>query len=238
MTGSTESPVSTRFAVEVAKLYTGPTSRIKARTSKLFIRSQSQIMRALQSFDRGEGKLVPSMSDAHWHAAYVVARHEKVVAQQLAARSIEVFLPLYRTLRYWKNRRAQVELPLFAGYLFVRFPAAERLRVLTVPGVVHIVSFQGVPMVVPDEEIANLRTALQLRRTEPFAYLLGGRRLRINAGPLQGLEGVLVRQKGKTRIIVSVDFIQRSASVELRPEDLQYLHEAESIPNWPDPIHR
>ena len=195
-------------------------------------------MQVMQSF-RGPGTLVSPLGEPHWHAAYVVARHEKTVANQLALRSVESFLPLYRSLRYWKNRRAQVEVPLFPSYLFVRFSADERLRVLTVPGVVHIVTSQGVPVAVPDEEIASLRTALRLRRTEPFPYLATGRRLRIKAGPLQGLEGVVVRQKGQTRIIVSVDFIQRSASVEVRPEDLQCLPETtDPISNWPDRVHR
>jgi hypothetical protein len=100
-------------------------------------------MQLPQSFTGGQGTLVPPAAEAHWLAAYVVARHEKAVAEQLALRAIESFLPLYRSLRYWKNRRAQVELPLFPSYLFVRISGAEGLRVLAVPGVVHIVTFAG-----------------------------------------------------------------------------------------------
>jgi transcription termination/antitermination protein NusG len=197
------------------------------------------MMQLPQSFTGGQGTLVPPAAEAHWLAAYVVARYEKAVAEQLALRAIESFLPLYRSLRYWKNRRAQVELPLFPSYLFVRISGAERLRVLAVPGVVHIVTFLGTPVEVPDEEIASLRAALRSRRTEPFPYLASGRRLQIKAGPLRGLEGVVLRRKGQTRIIVSVDFIKRSASVEVWPEDLQCLQETmDPIPNWPDRLHR
>jgi transcription antitermination factor NusG len=183
------------------------------------------MMEALQPFANGRRAPSPPLRDVRWYAAYVVARHEKAVAGQLALRSVESFLPLYHSVRYWKNRRAQVELPLFPSYLFVRISATERLRVLEVPGVVHIVTFQGTPVAVPDEDIAGLRAALQLRESEPWPYIIAGRRIRIKTGPLQGLEGVVVRQNSQTRIIVSVDFIRRSASVELRPEDLQCLPE-------------
>lgn len=180
-------------------------------------------MHAQQCLSPGVGTLPPTQLEAHWYAAYVVARHEKVVASQLTRRSVEAFLPLYHAVRHWKNRRAHVEFPLFPSYLFVRISAAERLRALEVPGVVHIVSFQGAPVRVPDEEIEKLRMALQLRKSEPHPYLAPGGRIRIKHGPLQGLEGVVMRQNNQTRIIVSVDFIQRSTSVELWPEDLECL---------------
>jgi transcription antitermination factor NusG len=174
---------------------------------------------------QGQGTLLEQPFEAHWYAAYVVARHEKAVAAQLVSRSVESFLPLYHTVHYWKKRRAEVELPVFPSYLFVRVPAAQRLRVLEVPGVVHIVTSHGVPVAMPDEEIERLRTALRLRRSEPYPYLAAGRRVRIHSGPLQGLEGVVLRQNSQTRIIVSVDFIQSSASIEVRPEDLEGLTE-------------
>lgn len=131
-------------------------------------------MQLPRSFTGGQGTLVPPAAEAHWLAAYVVAWHEKAVAEQLALRAVESFLPLYRSLRYGKNRRAQVEPPLFPSYLFVRISGAERLRVLAVPGVVNIVTFQGTPVEVPDEEIASLRAALPSQRTEPFPYLASG----------------------------------------------------------------
>jgi transcription antitermination factor NusG len=196
-------------------------------------------MQVSTPLSQGQGTLLEQPFEANWYVAYVVARHEKAVAGQLVRRSVESFLPLYHTVHYWKKRRAEVELPVFPSYLFVRIPAAERLRVLEVPGVVHIVTCHGAPVALPEEEIENLRTALQLRRSEPCPYLAAGRRVRIHAGPLQGLEGVVLRQNSKTRIIVSVDLIQRSLSIEVRPEDLQDLPEAiTAVSNWPSPTYR
>jgi transcription antitermination factor NusG len=180
-------------------------------------------MQAPQTLGQDQVTLIPPLHETQWCAAYVVARHEKVVADHMARKSVESFLPLYHSVRNWKSRRAQVELPLFPGYLFVRISAAERIRALEVPGVVHIVSFRGKPVAVPAEQIESLRMALQLRKSEPYPYLAAGRRVRIRVGPLQGVEGVVMRHNNQARIIVSVDFIQRSASVELWPEDLECL---------------
>lgn len=182
-----------------------------------------RITQSSQPLGTEQGTLPHPPLENRWCAAYVVARHEKAVADQLARRSVEAFLPLYHSIRNWKNRRAHVELPLFPSYLFIRISAAERIRALEVPGVVHIVSFHGMPVALPDEQIEGLRMALQLRRSEPYPYLAAGWRIRIKTGPLQGLEGVVMRHNSCTRIIVSVDFIQRSTAVELSPSDLETL---------------
>src|SRR5215467_12262037 len=97
---------------------------------------------------------------AHWYAAYTTARHEKVVAQQLAERSVETFLPLYRSLHRWKDRRKLVELALFPSYVFVRIEARDKLRVLQVPGGVSLVSFNGQLVALPEQEIDALRSGL------------------------------------------------------------------------------
>jgi transcription antitermination factor NusG len=199
--------------VEVAKLYLLDTPSTERDTE------------AVQPLVPDQPLLSPTWLEARWCAAYVVARHEKVVAAQLACRSMESFLPLYRAVHHWKHRRANVELPLFPGYLFIRIGPAERVRALEVPGLVHIVSSRGMPVAVPDEQIENLRTALRLRKSEPFPYITAGKRIRIKTGPLQGLEGVVVRHNNQCRIIVSVDFIQRSTSVELWPDDLECMHD-------------
>jgi len=162
----------------------------------------------------------PELHTAQWHVAYVVARHEKAVAQELGRRSVEPFLPLYLAVHYWNKRRAEVELPLFPGYVFVRMAPHERLRVLQVPSIVYLVAFNGLPASVPEEEIEGLRAAVRLRRAQPYPYFSPGDRVRINTGPLKGLEGILVKQKSSSRMIVNVDFIHRSISVELEPNDL------------------
>ena len=129
-----------------------------------------------------------------WFAAYTTTRHEKVVAEHLAQRNIESFLPLYRSLRLWKNGcKVNVELPLFPSYIFVRMERKHRVRVLEIPGVLSLVSAGGKPVPLPEPEMEALRAAIPLIKCEPHPYLVIGERARIKSGPLMGMQGVLLR---------------------------------------------
>ncbi len=97
------------------------------------------------------------LAEPRWYAAYTCAQHEKRVAEQLVERTVEHFLPLYASVRRWKDRRVALELPLFPGYVFVRLALRDRLRVLQVPSVVRLVGFGGLPTALPDEQVEILR---------------------------------------------------------------------------------
>jgi len=156
-----------------------------------------------------------------WYAAHTQPRHEKNVERHLRMREIETYLPLHREVRLWNQRRAEVTIPLFPGYVFVRLYLKDRLKALEHPSVVSFVSFSGRPATLPDTEIQALRNTLAQREAEPYPYLTPGKRVRIRSGPLAGLEGTIVRKKGRLRMIVSVDFLQRSIAVDMEPTDLR-----------------
>jgi transcription antitermination factor NusG len=159
-----------------------------------------------------------------WYAVYTRANHEKCAAEQLRQREIEHFLPLYATVRNWKDRRKRLELPLFPGYIFVRMPLQERLRVLVIPGVVRLVGFDSRPAALPDQEIEALRTVLTRRLyAEPHGYLTIGRRVRVARGALQGMEGVLIRKKGRLRLVLSIELIRQSAMIEVDSADIAVI---------------
>ena len=161
---------------------------------------------------------------AFWFAAYTSARHEKSVAEHLRQREVESFLPLYETLHRWKNGRHRVQLPLVPGYVFVHLALREKLRVLQVPGIVELVSFNGVPAALPDAEIETLRNALSAGLSaQPYAFLRVGSRVEIYRGPLQGLRGILLRRQGQLRVVLSVEMIMRSIVVEVEAADVVVL---------------
>jgi len=163
-----------------------------------------------------------SPTRAHWYAVYANSRHEKVVARQLEQRGIETFLPLYRTWHRWKDRRRQVELALFPSYVFVKIGAQEKLRVLQVSGVVHFVSFNGQLAALPAEDIEGLRARLSGQfKIEPHPYIHTGRRVRVRSGPMEGMEGIVVRRKNRCRVIFSIDLIKRSLAIEVDEADLE-----------------
>lgn len=163
----------------------------------------------------------PSVLEPRWYAAYVCTRHEKRVAAELTARTVEHFLPMYSSVRRWKDRRINLELPLFPGYVFVRLALRERLCVLQIPSVVRLVGFNGLPTALPDEEIEILRSGFRENsRVEPHPFLKVGRRVRIASGPFTGLEGILKKKKSNVRVVVSLDLIQRSVAVDVDAADL------------------
>jgi len=166
----------------------------------------------------------PLATQPFWYAAYTLANHEKKASGEISHRGIETFLPLYRASRRWSDRRVQLELPLFPGYVFVRLALRDRLRVLQVPGVARIVGFGGLPAALPEEQIEALRAGLggQLR-AEPHPYLPIGRRVRIVRGPLCGAEGSLLRKKGVFRVVLSLELIMRSVAVEVDAADVEPL---------------
>ncbi len=168
----------------------------------------------------------PGLPVAHleprWYAAYTCANHEKRVAEQLRERSVEYFLPLYECVRRWKDRRVNLQTPLFPGYIFVRVALRDRLRVLQTPGVVLLVSFAGHPAPLPQEDILAIRNCLSYGLpVEPHPYLRAGRRVQVKCGPLQGLEGMIVRRKNRSRFVLSFELLQRSVAIEMNAMDLQ-----------------
>jgi transcription antitermination factor NusG len=161
-------------------------------------------------------------AERHWFAIRTRSRHEKRILQQLTGRGIQSYLPLYRTVHQWTNRRkADLDLPLFPTYLFIHIAPQERIRTLQVPGVLHLVGPGREPSPLPDAEIESLRAGLRSRRFEPHPYLVAGVRARIIAGPFAGLEGVVLRRKGCLRVVLTVDFIAQSVAVEVDAEELE-----------------
>jgi transcription antitermination factor NusG len=178
----------------------------------------------IESSDRQESRPAASQQEERWYAVYTCANHEKRVAAQLQARSVEHLLPLYSSIRRWKDRRVLVDFPLFPGYVFVRLALCDRLRVLQIPSLVRLVGFGGQPHALADGEIALLRCSLTgATRFAAHPYLRSGSRVRIARGPLRGIEGILVRNKNKFRVVLSIDVIASSASVEVDSTDIERI---------------
>jgi transcription antitermination factor NusG len=156
----------------------------------------------------------------HWFAVYTCTNREKLVASHFASRGIEHFLPLFESVREWSDRRVKLEMPLFPGYLFVYSDLRRRLPILTVPGVVNLVSFAGQPIPLPPDVVPTLREGIKRISAEPYPYLTVGTRVSICSGPLKGLNGILLRRKSGPRVVVSIDAIERSFLADVAADDL------------------
>lgn len=159
--------------------------------------------------------------NSFWWAIYTRHQHEKTVEEILRAKGFEVFLPLYESVRKWKDRRKLLSLPLFPCYVFVRGGLDRRLQVVTTPGV-HMVLTRGEKVaMIPDAEIEAIRRTVEGPfRVEPHPFLRCGERVRVVRGSLEGVEGVLVRKKNLFRLVLSVAMLAQSVALEIDASDV------------------
>ena len=157
-----------------------------------------------------------------WWALYTRHQHEKTVAEMLSAKGFEVFLPLYESVRRWKDRSKKLTLPLFPCYVFLRGGLNRRLQVVTTPGV-HMILFHGEQVaMIPGVEIDAIRKAVEGPfPVEPHPFLKCGERVRVTRGSLLGVEGVLIRKKNLYRLVLSVEMMAKSVSVEIDATDVE-----------------
>jgi transcription antitermination factor NusG len=168
-----------------------------------------------------ESSVISRNTLPRWYAAYTVPRHEKRVAHHFDARGIEHFLPLYRTVRKWKNGlNASVELPLFPNYIFVRIASCSCSHVLGIPGVLSIVGGWK-PTPLPDFEIESLRSGLPRRSAEPHPLMATGEKVRIKAGPFAGMKGVLLCGLNEYKVVLTLEEVMRSVAVEVYADELE-----------------
>ncbi|MGO9269420.1 MAG: UpxY family transcription antiterminator [Terriglobia bacterium] len=150
-----------------------------------------------------------------WHALYTRHQHEKVVAGILTHKGVEVFLPLYTAAHRWKDRTKQLSLPLFPCYVFVRDGLDRQLQILTTPGVFSFVGGSR-PAQIPETDMEALfKMVASSLRVEPHPFLKCGDWVRVKFGPLEGIEGILLRKKNLFRLVLSVEMLQKAVAVEV-----------------------
>jgi transcription antitermination factor NusG len=151
-----------------------------------------------------------------WLALTIRPQHERAVHDGLRQKGLESFLPMYWTTRRWSDRVKRLQLPLFPGYVFCRFDFARRLPVLQTPGVRSVVSFGSEVVPIPDTDLERIQQMIDTGfPVEPLPYLQAGQRVRVNQGPLAGLEGTLSEVRNRWRVVVGLDLLQRSVAVQL-----------------------
>jgi transcriptional antiterminator NusG len=157
-----------------------------------------------------------------WYAIWTRSRHEQVVREQLERKGMEAFLPTITKWSRWKDRKKQIDWPLFPGYCFARFDSTDRLPVLKCTGVVNIVSFDGDIAAIPEQEIDGIRRLVQSDlQFDPCPLIREGMMVEVTHGPLKGVFGRLVRKGAHARLILSVDLIGQAVSVEVDASDVK-----------------
>jgi transcription antitermination factor NusG len=162
-----------------------------------------------------------------WFALQVRTTRELSVAVLLRGRGYTPFLPLYRCRKRWSDRIKVVDAPLFPGYVFCRLDIQNRLPVLMTPGVTQIVGYSRLPAPVDEAEINAIQTVIASGfPNQPWPFLQVGDRVRIERGPLSGLEGILLSIRGSHRLVLSVSLLQRSVALEIDAASVKWLRSA------------
>jgi transcriptional antiterminator NusG len=157
-----------------------------------------------------------------WYAIWTRSRHEQVVRDQLERKGFEAFLPTITKWSRWKDRKKQIEWPLFPGYCFVRFDGIDRLPIVKCDGVVTIVGNEGYPSPIPAHEIDGIRQLIESELAfDPCPLIKEGMMVEVKAGPLKGVVGRLVRKGSRARLVLSVDLIGQAVSVEVDAADVK-----------------
>lgn len=157
-----------------------------------------------------------------WYALRTKSRHEKLVRDQLNKQGIEPLLPTVKRLSQWKDRKKEIEIPLFSGYCFVRFSHEEKSPVQKTIGVVEIVGSGSQPEPIPEPEIEALQCLMaSVLPYDPHPYLHEGMKVEVVRGPLQGVQGILLRKERRHRLVLGVHLIQQAAVVEIDVNDVE-----------------
>jgi transcriptional antiterminator NusG len=165
-----------------------------------------------------------SVEQSYWYAIQTRSRHEKMVRDQLAAKSITHLLPLWRKRSIWKDRVKFIDVPLFSGYLFGYFALQDKVAVLETVGVARLVGINGKAMPIPEEQIAAVRTMMEHRLPcSPHPYLVEGMRVRIKCGLLAGAEGILIEKRQRHRLVISMDIIHQAVAVDVDSAEVEPL---------------
>lgn len=155
-------------------------------------------------------------ANSGWYALYTRHQHEKVIANLLSEKGFEVYLPLQTVAHRWKDRTKQLSLPLFPCYVFICGGLERRFDIVTTPGFHSFVGFGDQPATIPQEEIKAIRQAIASgSEIESYPFLRSGDKVRIRSGPLEGIEGFLVRKKRSVRLVLSVELLEKSVAVEV-----------------------
>ena len=172
-----------------------------------------------------------------WYAVQVKTTHEKRVATLLDYGGFEWFLPVYECRRYWSDRIKRAELPLFPGYIFCRFEPSQRVPILKTPSVTRIVGIGYTPIPISEQEMADIQTVVKSGLSIlPHPFLQVGQRVRIEGGPLQGLEGLIIDLRKRDRLIISITLLQRSVAVQINSGWVAPIHSPGTSKLSPNPF--
>ena len=163
-----------------------------------------------------------SVSALYWYTAYTFPNLEKKVYNEFLRRNVNAYLPLHRVIRQWSDRRKELCVPLFPGYVFIHTDEKRRFDLYGINGFLRFVSFEGRPAIISEEEIMNIRR-IESCEFEVERHLVEGDNVIITNGPFTGIKGKLFLKRGKRRFGVRLNALNRSLSLDISPANIRKI---------------
>lgn len=162
-----------------------------------------------------------------WYAVYTRPRFEKKVCQDLLEQGIEAYLPMIKTMRQWSDRKKMVEIPLFSSYVFVNIGRKHYDLVLQTFGAVKYITFEGKAAAIPAEQIDLLKIIVNSNEKVETTWesRQKGDRVVVTAGSLKGLEGILITDGDRKKVLVRIDSIDQNLTVEVHASLIEAIRE-------------
>jgi transcription antitermination factor NusG len=158
------------------------------------------------------------------------------VAQHLAVRSLEHYLPLFGERSRWTDRTVAIDRPLFPGYVFIRFGPNQRLTVISTPGVLSVVG-NGQDGNIPVHEIERIQIALTKGyQLQPHPRLSVGMRVRVTHGVFAGAEGIVSELRRNCKVVMALSSVGQCFSLEATAEEIEVL-DRDSPQSCAGPFH-
>jgi len=163
-----------------------------------------------------------------WYALYLRSRYEQKTNAELGKKGIESFLPLIELTRIWSDRKKKIKEPLFRGYLFVKTDLHNKTDILQTNGVVRLVGIGEKPSPIPEQQIDWIRMLIEHpAKIQKEKYIGIGQKVRVTAGMFAGLQGFVLKDKGAHKVVVTIESIQQSVSLEIPLEMLEKIENSE-----------
>lgn len=170
------------------------------------------------------------LQDMNWYVVYTRPKTERKVAENITDMGIESYLPMYKVVRQWSDRKQRIDMPLFPNYVFVRVNSLMRTHLFSIKELVRFVSIEQKPVVIREKEIMTIKRVLTGDAdVMPEEYFQEGMRVKIGYGPLAGLEGVILQRSGTTRLIVRIDALMKAFSVSVPTNHAEIIREARQV---------
>ncbi len=173
----------------------------------------------------GPGLSAMDAPTGDWWVLHTRPRQEKAVARDLEALNIVHYLPLVNTIRYYGRRKMQVELPLFAGYVFLRGSVEQAWAVERSGRLAQIIAVHDQDRL--EVELNNLRLVLDSgQELDPHPYLREGMWVEVRSGPLKGVQGIIERKRHHSRLVLQIEALGQATSLEIDGSLLEPIERA------------